>query len=388
MNMPSNRIHVTVIIPTYNESENIRELLPRVQEVLSSIPHEIIVVDDNSPDGTWEVVEQYASENPDVRVIRRLDDRGLSSAVVTGMEVGAGEVFAVMDADLQHDEAILPLLVQAIREDHYDIAIGSRGAEGGSYGEWSKRRRFISWVAARLARLAVPAGIRDPMSGFFAVSRSTFQKSANRLNPRGFKILLELIARNKGIRIKEIGYTFRNRIHGETKLSGSVIRNYLLALFDLRFGKYISSTFFLYALVGLTGVVVNLTGFLIGEQLIGLPHITTGFLPFLDPLFLSVPFGIQLSIFSNYLLNNYLTFFEYRHRRWKHVRGFFLFESISLFGLLLQFGVFQLLHVNGFLQGILDEQTRQFVNNGIGIVAATASNYYLNLNLTWKRNLR
>ncbi|MCB1309101.1 MAG: glycosyltransferase, partial [Leptospiraceae bacterium] len=143
---------VSVIIPSYNEVENVPILIERLVKLLSDVPHEIIVVDDNSPDGTWEVAEKMAERTPGLRVIRRLNERGLSSAVVTGMSAAAGETLAVMDADLQHDENVLPEMVRTLMDDGYDIAIGSRGVTGGSYGEFSKRRRFISWVAATMAR--------------------------------------------------------------------------------------------------------------------------------------------------------------------------------------------------------------------------------------------
>jgi len=373
-------VDISVIIPTYNESGNIALLLQKIETVLSGKSYEIIVVDDNSPDLTWEVAESVARDRPAVSVIRRMTDRGLSSAVITGMEIARGQALAVMDADLQHDETILPAMAGAVLSGECDVAIGSRGAAGGSYGEWSRRRRFISFVAATMARIVLPVQVSDPMSGFFVVSRQVYQSTIASINPRGFKILLEFIGRSRNIKIKEVGYTFRNRLHGETKLSGLVIKNYLVALYDLRFGKYVSPTFMLYAFVGLTGVFINMGGFAMGE-LLGFPHIASG-IAVIDPLFLSVPFGIQLSIISNYILNNYLTFFEKRYRGLSNARGLLLFQLISMLGLFVQFSVFQLLQgADVFLW--LDE-SRKFLNNGIGIIVATITNYYLNLNITWK----
>lgn len=383
MNQNQNSVDATVIIPTYNESQNIPVLLESLGTVLSSLNYEIIVVDDNSPDRTWEVAEKVATSNPAIRVIRRIHDRGLSTAVVAGMETARGNVLVVMDADLQHDEAIIPDMVKAVTEGGNDIAVGSRGVSGGSYGEWSKKRRFISWVAATMAHMVLPVRVKDPMSGFFAVKKEFFRDTANRLNPRGFKILLEFIGRNKNPKVVEVGYTFRNRMHGETKLSGSVIRNYLVALLDLKFGKVISSTFIMYGFVGITGVFVNLVGFALGEWL-GLPRVRTGLSDHLDPLYLSVPFGIQLSIITNYIGNNYITFYEMRHKGRGLLLGILAFELVSLFGLVVQTGVFQLLQVNGFLGEILDESFRKYINNGLGIIVATVSNYYLNANVTWK----
>ncbi|MCB1321713.1 MAG: GtrA family protein, partial [Leptospiraceae bacterium] len=210
-----------------------------------------------------------------------------------------------------------------------------------------------------------------------------FLSSADRINPLGFKILLEFIGRNAKARIKEVPYTFRLREHGETKLSGSVIKNYLVALYDLKFGKYVSARFMLYSLVGSTGVLVNMGGFFLGEYL-DFPQIHTGLGGSLDPLYISVPFGIQLSIFSNYILNNYLTFYEHRHRGWQNVRGLVLFEFVSMLGVLIQWGVMQFLFNNGLMAGLISESIRKPAANMIGIIVALVSNYYLNVNFTWQ----
>lgn len=376
---------ISVILPTYNEAQNVPILIERLEQVFSNagIAHEVLVVDDNSPDGTWRVAEEISLQKPNVRCIRRLNERGLSSAVVTGMTAAKGRCLAVMDADLQHDEKILPDMIRCIDDEGFDLVVGSRGVDGGSYGEFSKRRRFMSWGAALLAKLLLPVNVKDPMSGFFLVTRKLFTECVERINPVGFKILLEFIGRNPGLKVKEVGYTFQLRRHGETKLSGSVIRNYLIALYDMRFGKYLSSTFMMYAFVGCTGVVVNLGGFALGEFL-QLPRFNTGIFPMLDPMFLSVPFGIQLSIITNYVLNNYITFYEQRHRgALKLLRGLLLFQLISMLGLIIQWSVFQLLHTNGFLSSLVYEGLRSYLNNAIGIVVATVSNYYLNVNVTW-----
>ncbi|MCB1305579.1 MAG: glycosyltransferase, partial [Leptospiraceae bacterium] len=150
--MSRKRPILSVILPTYNESANLPILLGNLKNTLGSISHEILVVDDNSPDRTWEIAEDIAAKDDTIRVIRRVTDRGLSSAVVTGMEVAEGEILAVMDADLQHDEALLPRMVKTLQEG-FDLVVGSRAAESGSYGEWSRRRRFISWVATVMARV-------------------------------------------------------------------------------------------------------------------------------------------------------------------------------------------------------------------------------------------
>ncbi|MCB1172003.1 MAG: glycosyltransferase family 2 protein [Leptospiraceae bacterium] len=376
---------VSVILPTYKEAANIPVLLAKLQSVLSAYSYEIIVVDDDSPDQTWAVAENFAPDDARIRVIRRLDKRGLSSAVMDGMAIAHGQCLAVMDSDLQHDESALPALIQAINTDGYQIAIGSRGVDGGSYGDFSKSRRFISWTAATMARLMLPITVKDPMSGFFAIARDTFRNSRDRINPLGFKILLEFIGRNPAARVVEIGYQFRLRLHGETKLSGSVIRNYLIALYDIRFGRFISSTFMLYAMVGASGVFINFAGFWLGN-LLGLGAVQRS-LPLIGHLELAAPFGIELSILSNYFLNNYITFYEFRHRGlWGNMRGLFEFQAISMLGFLIQWGVFQLLYSNGFLIDVLMEPWARYANYLIGIVIAMATNYYLNVNFTWNQN--
>jgi len=373
---------LSVILPTYNEAQNIPLLTKRLEAALADIDYEIIVVDDNSPDRTWKTAENLAERNPRIRVLRRFDERGLSSAVLTGMSIAGGEVFAVMDADLQHDEAILPGMVAAIREENCDVAIGSRGAPGGDYGTWSKRRRLMSWGAAAAARLVLPIKITDPMSGFFAIDRKVYYEVSEEINPRGFKILLEFIGRGRKMRTQEIGYSFRNRVHGETKLSPSVVRNYFVALYDLRFGRYLPASFVLYGAVGASGVVINVAGFKIGE-LFGLPHIVTGISPYIDPIYLAAPFGYQLAIFWNFFLNNYITFWERRRTGARILLALLVFELISLFGLFVHTATFQLLHVNGLFVGILAEAWREMLNVALATIVAMVSNYFLNLHITW-----
>ncbi len=206
----------------------------------------------------------------------------------------------------------------------------------------------------------------------------------DRINPRGFKILLEFIGRGERWKIVELGYSFRNRLHGETKLSPSVIRNYIIALYDLRFGRLIPPSFFFYGLVGASGVLVNLIGFQIGE-LLGLPHVVTGLSPHIDPVYLAAPFGYQMAIVSNYVLNNYITFWERRRRGWQNLRAFLLFEYISLFGFVVHLAIFQLLQVNGFLYGFVGESIRGMINTGLATLVAMVTNYYLNTSFTWAK---
>ncbi len=224
---------VSVILPTYNEAGNIPVLFERLAAALQDRTYEIIVVDDDSSDGTWQVAEQQAKQDERIEVIRRTEDRGLSSAVLAGMSAATGRVLVVMDADLQHDERKIPDLVAAIEGGEADVCLGSREADGGSYGSFQRRRRLISWAGAALARKLLRVPVTDPMSGFFAISRDRFELVGDEVNPRGFKIMLEFLARGPRPRVAEVGYRFGERVSGSTKLTGSVAMEYLRALAEL-----------------------------------------------------------------------------------------------------------------------------------------------------------
>ena len=220
----------SLVLPTYNEAANVPRCVAAVCGVLEGREFEIIVADDNSPDGTWEVAEGLA--NPRVRVLRRTGERGLSAAVVEAFGAAHGDRLGVMDADLQHDEAILPQMIDALDENEF--VIGSRAARGGSYCDWSAGRRFSSWAAATLARTILGVRLRDPMSGYFALRRDVFERARPRLSPRGFKIMLELFCLAGPESFTEIGYTFRARQAGASKVSAKVARAYLRSLVQLR----------------------------------------------------------------------------------------------------------------------------------------------------------
>lgn len=372
---------VTVITPTFNEADNVPLVIDAVRSALAGIDHEVIVVDDDSPDRTWEVAERHAAGDPAVRVIRRFGDPGLSAAVLAGMEAARGEVLAVIDADLQHDETRLPAMIDQITSGSADVVVGSRAAEGGSYGDWSRARRLVSWLATMIARVFLRVPVTDPMSGFFAISRETFERLAPRINPQGFKILLEFVGRDHTLRVTEVGYTFRNRVHGETKLSPSVIRSYLLAVVELRLGRQVKGQFVLYLLVGLSGLVVNLVVFGLFEW-IDLGEVHVGFS---RPVRWSLLAGIQASIISNFVLNNYFTFWERRFRRRQLPAGFALFEVVSLLGVFIHVAVFQFLQQNGLAVGLLGAAPARLLHDGLGFVVGLVSNYFLNVNYTWRR---
>ncbi len=225
---------ISIIIPTYNEKENIKKLIPRVFRVLekAKIRGEVIIVDDNSPDGTAEEAEKLAKKFR-VRVLKRKGKLGLSSAVLDGFRIASGDILGVMDADFSHPPEKIPEMLRYIRgsrESGYNMVIGSRKVKGGSIEDWPIKRKLISKGATVLARPITR--IKDPMSGFFMIKKSVLRGAG--LNPRGFKIALEIAVkgRHKG-RITEIPIKFRDRRYGESKLGKKEIINYLLHLMKL-----------------------------------------------------------------------------------------------------------------------------------------------------------
>lgn len=224
---------ISVILPTYNEAANLPTIVDFLDGALRDMPHEIIVVDDNSPDGTWRVAEGLSAKYASVRVIRRMGKRGLSSAVVDGFDMAVGEKLVVMDADGQHDPSLLPAVLGAL-EQGSDIAIGSRYVDGGSVGDWVTDRRIISSLGTLFARLVSRVPVSDPLGGFFALKRSLYRTVRPHLHPTGFKILLEILAFvPTGTRLTEVPLQFRMRQHGESKLSMRVHMEFFLQILRL-----------------------------------------------------------------------------------------------------------------------------------------------------------
>lgn len=361
----------SIILPTYNEAENIADVISSIQGALPDTNHEILVVDDDSPDETWRIAELVAQEsrkpNSAVNVIRRVTEKGLSSAVLAGMSVATGQVFVVMDADLQHDERKLPDLIDAILNGA-DISVGSRNADGGSYGDFAKHRLAISIAGAQMAKILLGIAVSDPMSGYFAIAREYYQRTLTKVNPRGFKILLEFVARGEEPVVREVAYEFRNRVRGSTKLTGSVLTSYLLALIELTAGRFISATFTAYALVGLSGLLIRLAS----SYFISLALSAT----------LAVILAVEVSILWNYVFNNGLTFSSKRHvTTAQSVRGLILFHVVSAQGLLVQAGVTS--YLGGGSDAQLWSTSPNWLPFTVGIAAATVGNYFLNSHVTW-----
>jgi dolichol-phosphate mannosyltransferase len=378
---------LSVVTPTFNEAENLPLLVASLQESLAELRYEIIVADDDSPDGTWEIAERLGEADPSVRVVRRFHDHGLSAAVLDGMSIARGRVLAVIDADLQHDPAILPDMVAALDDGRADVVVGSRATEGGGYGDWAASRRLVSWVATFIARVVLRVSVSDPMSGYFALTRSAYERGAAGINPRGFKILLEFIGRDRDLRVLEVPYEFRNRVHGETKLNRSVIRSYLLAVAELRLGRQVDPAFLLYVLVGLVGLVVNSAVFSLAEAA-GVPQFTTGLNEALDPIYGSFVLSVAVSTVVVFALNNEFTFWEQRYSGWKLLPAFVVFVGMTIVGTLVHVGVFTYLQNIGLLLSVLGDAGARTFHNLIGAIVALIVNWYLNTTYLWRRRNR
>lgn len=223
-------IQFSIVVPTYNERDNIAELCERVGDALQGVPWEIIFVDDNSPDGTSDVIRDLARSDRRVRCLQRVGRRGLSSACIEGIMGSAAPYVAVIDADMQHDETILPKMLEALKSKEVDVVVGSRYMEGGSTGEWGYWRVRASRLATWLSHKATKVKLSDPMSGFFAVRRDRFSELVENLSATGFKILLDIfVSAPSSLQFVEIPYEFRERQHGESKLDARVAWEYLVS---------------------------------------------------------------------------------------------------------------------------------------------------------------
>lgn len=355
---------LSVIIPTYNESavicSTIRELIGVLEQ--AKIDFEIIVSDDDSPDRTWNLVKrEFPQEN--VRVLRRMKNRGLSPAVIDGFREARGNRLLCMDGDGQHDPKIVPQLYKALEK--HDVVIGSRFVQGGGVGDWSFSRIIVSRVAAFMAFPLLRGNfVRDPMAGFFGLKKGVFEEVLPRIRVQGYKILLAILfAAERKLRIKEVAYTFRVRTQGESKLGVGVMVDYVKMLIR----QFFSLTFIRFAIVGGIGTVVNLGLLYLLVDIGGLRKLVGS------------PIATELSIVNNFLFNNYWTFGK-KKRKFSFWKRFFQFNLVSLLALGVTFGVFWLLiSYAGMNKGLW-----YLVAQLIGIVIAFVINYVLNLKWVFK----
>lgn len=249
----------SIIVPVFNEVRNVDQLHALIEAAMGAERWEMVFVDDNSTDGTSAALQALCRRDPRVRTLRRVGRRGLSSACIEGILSTATDVFAVIDGDLQHDETRLPEMLRLLRSGETDLVIGSRYMEGGAIGDWSASRARMSRAATRLSRIVAKREMTDPMSGFFAMRREAFDAALPQLSGQGFKILLDICASSpSSMRSTEIPYTFKSRLHGESKLDTIVVLEYLLLVINKATGLAIPLTFVLFSFVGTLGVGVHL----------------------------------------------------------------------------------------------------------------------------------
>lgn len=224
---------ISIVLPTYNERENVTLICERIRLSLEEFwPFEIIVVDDNSPDGTASYVQSIAMENSNVRLIQRPQKLGLGSAIRDGFKLAKGNILVMMDADLSHGPEYLPQLIHSLSK--ADIAVGSRYVPGGGTVGWTLRRVIASKVANLFGRMVVGIPCRDVTSGFAAFNKSAVESFVQALDPKGFKVLIEILANTRGQTIDEVPYTFVNRHYGKSKFSIGEILTYVGLCWRLR----------------------------------------------------------------------------------------------------------------------------------------------------------
>jgi len=360
-------LELAVVIPTFNERANIPLLIARLDAALAGRQWEAIVVDDDSPDGTADVARDLGRHDPRVRVIQRFGRRGLSSACIEGMCATAAPCVAVIDGDLQHDETLLPAMLDRLQADAtLDLVIGSRFVAGGGTGDWDHDRVAKSALATRLSRRVLKGDLSDPMSGFFMIRTDIARRLSPELSAIGFKILLDLMtASPTPLNFAELPYVFRTRSEGESKLDHVVAMEYLIALYDRMFGRVIPVRFAMFSAIGLLGVGVHM-GVLGIAMLLGSAFLGAQIL------------GAVAAMTGNFFLNNALT---YRDRRLKGTRalidGWVSFCVVCSVGLVANVGIAAFVH---------DARSGTAASAAlIGILVGAVWNYALSSKFVWGR---
>ncbi|AKG53637.1 dolichol-phosphate mannosyltransferase-like protein [Dehalogenimonas sp. WBC-2] len=360
--MNNDKPRLSIIIPTYNEAGNILPLIEGIHQTLGDYPYYVLIVDDNSPDGTAEIVRQLSSRFP-VDVIVRTDKRGLASAVVDGFQIAKGDLLAVMDADLQHPPGVLKSLL-----DHAlagaDLVIASRYVIGGSVGNWSAFRRFMSKGAGWLAHMVLPStrGIKDPMSGCFLFHREIL--SGVTLSPVGYKILLEVLCLSNARKVVEVPYRFENRRAGQTKLSLFTQGDYIRHLLSLMRRSGELKRLMKFVLVGGSGTVVNLGLLALLREGAGLHYLISGAIAF------------EVSVIWNFLLNDHFTFGDRRRKNTGLLGRLSRFNVTSLGGFAIYIAILAFLtEITGL---------HYLASAAIGILSAFGWNFLINSMWTWR----
>ncbi|RDE05773.1 glycosyltransferase family 2 protein [Sphingomonas aracearum] len=364
----SDLLELAVVIPTFNEAANVPTLIARLDRALAGRVWEAIFVDDDSPDGTADAARAIGRLDRRVRVIQRIGRRGLSTACIEGMLATAAPCVAVIDGDMQHDETILPAMLDALQADpNLDLAIGSRFVEGGGTGEWDRDRVAKSAFATRLSRGVLKVDVSDPMSGFFLIRTDVARGVVPHLSGIGFKILLDILTTSaRPLQYREFGYVFRVRTEGESKLDHVVAMEYLIALYDRRFGRVVPVRFAMFSAIGVLGVGVHMA--VLSALFLGL-----------SATFLSAEIMATLAAMTlNFFLNNALT---YRDRRLKGARQ--LFDGWVSFCVVCSVGAVANVGIAAFLYDV--REGGWAVSALVGVLVGAVWNYALSSRFVWGR---
>ena len=319
---------LSIIVPTFNERDNVRPLVNELSRVLAGIRWEVIFIDDDSPDGTATEARRLACERSAVRCVQRIGRRGLSSACIEGMLASSAPYVAVMDGDLQHDPSILPEMLDRLEHSDAELVVGSRYVGGGGVGNWDALRRAISAFATRVGRAVVPEELRDPMSGFFAIRRSLLDEVVRDLSGLGFKILLDIVASARHpVVFHEVPFVFRARASGVSKLDTLVAWEYAMLLADKLVGRYVPVRFLAFAAIGAVGVFVHLAVLTLAFRVARADFVT------------AQAIAVGVSMIFNYSVNNVLTYRDRRRRGTQWLTGLLSFAAACSVGAASNVGV-------------------------------------------------
>lgn len=309
---------LSVVVPTFNERDNVVPLIGQLDAALAGLAWEVIFVDDDSPDGTAALLRDIGAGDSRVRCIRRVGRRGLSGACIEGMLASQARFVAVMDADLQHDESLLPAMLRRL-EDGADLVVASRYADGGSAGSLSAARGRLSLAATSLVRRCLGVSLSDPMSGFFMMRREAAEALAPSLSSQGFKILLDIVVASRGkLVVAELPYAFRARRHGASKLDSRVALDFAGLVLAKLTGDLISWRFLMFCVVGLSGVGVHMLALDAGLRVWQFGA--------------AQALATVVAITWNFALNNRLTYRDSRLAGWRFVTGLLRFQLVCIVG--------------------------------------------------------
>ena len=364
--LKSEAAKLAIIVPTFNECDNIVPLLDKIEAALPGIAWEAVFVDDESKDGTPAVITERCRIDPRVRIIRRIGRRGLSSAVVEGILSTSTPYVAVIDADMQHDERILRTMLASLEAGEADLAVGTRYASDGGFGDWDARRKTISLVATKLSALVVKADLSDPMSGFFMIRREAFEAAVHRLSSQGYKILLDIVASSpEPLCIKEFPYIFRSRQHGESKLDALVSLEYLMLLLDKAVGSWIPPRFVLFMGIGGLGVFVHMAVLAIFLKAEGSAFVT------------AQSAAAVTAMTFNFFLNNALTYRDKRLKGfWPVLGGLLSFYLVCSVGAVANVGIANFMFRHSY---------SWYLSGVAGILVGAVWNYAASSIFTWRK---